>query len=85
MFRKSMGSGDNGKPHKRSRTWERAFARKLHGLTHDVPRPSRLPPNREEEEKERLDASYSSSVLSDRKETTITDRGYFQEVTFPVL
>lgn len=22
MFRKSMGSGDNGKPHKRGRTWE---------------------------------------------------------------
>lgn len=30
MFRKSMGSGDNGKPHKRSETWERTFARKSH-------------------------------------------------------
>nr|KAF7427630.1 hypothetical protein H0235_007324 [Vespula pensylvanica] len=28
MFRKSMGSGDNGKTHK-ERTWEREFARKL--------------------------------------------------------
>lgn len=34
MFRKSMGSGDNGKPHKR---WERTFARKSCGpVTHDI-------------------------------------------------
>ena len=72
MFRKSMGSGDNGKPHKRSRTWERAFARKLYGLTHDVRPFLRLLLNRGGN----VGASCSSVV---------TDRGYSREVIFPVL